>query len=398
VGFFPGSAWHRLWGTAVLLCLALLHAPAAQAEKPEAVMPGQAQSGEEHDAPLPEAVEDALAHLLTLPGDANAPLDRERIGPLLDFVMSGRMTAASPRERRDGTGVYHSFPVRLPLARVMEYGYNPDLPSYAIMPRSVRFNGWVRGSMPKALWERLNTNATVTARGVEYEETTPDQFSGTYYGYELDRLLVLLQHKGRDMLLSVSTMPKTSSVGMKGAVVGRDENFLFFYSGRPGTTMRGLGWADPYIYEAASVFLLMEPSPGAGTTRVHLFKWLRGGWAGMNMVRAKHVRAGVERFAQGLRTILESPLLPPARELAAYLEELRSLPEYRLRTRLMPLAHALEEAAEEGHPVLSRDEFQGVLQNGAYVHILTPEQMESELLKARVRQAVLRPVLENAGN
>jgi hypothetical protein len=54
-----------------------------------------------------------------------------------------------------------------------------------------------------------------------------------------------------------------------------------------------------------------EIDPVTTKVRCAVFKWLRAGWSGINMVRSKHIYNGLKRFAKPLKEILEYPSLPP---------------------------------------------------------------------------------------
>ena len=86
--------------------------------------------------------------------------------------------------------------------------------------------------------------------------TTPtplDLTTGVYHEYDLKRTLILLNQKGRQVLISVSKQIDESSIGKKGVILGNDSDWTYFYSNEPGTMKTGLGWAKSYIYDYFSV-------------------------------------------------------------------------------------------------------------------------------------------------
>jgi hypothetical protein len=139
--------------------------------------------------------------------------------------------------------------------------------------------------------------------------------------------------------------------------------------------------------------VLYEPDPGAGVSRMCLFKWIRAGWASINLARPKHILKGFKRFSEGFREVIESPLLPSPEEIADYTAWVRALPKEQLRELLVPLARAMEQHSEDD-PVLSRKEFKKVTAQGGYLSRLTREEMESELLRIYLKEKI-RP-LESA--
>ena len=82
----------------------------------------------------------------------------------------------------------------------------------------------------------------VIIRGLQRDGITPDLTTGVYYEYNLKRTLILLNHKGRQVLISISKQIDKSDIGKKGVILGNDDDWNYYYSGVPGSTKTGLGW------------------------------------------------------------------------------------------------------------------------------------------------------------
>ena len=290
-----------------------------------------------------------------VPSDAVAGLERliqaaaePNAAPIEPAELEGliRFTEGEPepgegvpiRTYADATSALYRFDIRERLGRILEIGYHPDIPGFIVSPSSVRIAYWksvdgMEKPFPR-LWPMLDgpLHRPVLVRGIEHEEITPDQFTGTYYAYDVQRLLILMRHHGRPILVSVSRQKDVSEVGKKGAVLGKDDDWTYLYSGEKGMNSRGLGWVDSYMYAASTVMVYDQTSSGPSPrVRCTVFKWLRAGWAGINMVQTHHILAGMDRYANAFRQVVESSRLPPAEEMARIFREIRSMGEPQLR-------------------------------------------------------------------
>lgn len=256
------------------------------------------------------------------------------------------------RTYANATSALYRFDVRRSLRRILEIGYHPDIPGFIVSPSSVRIAYWksvdgMEKPFPK-LWPMLDgpLDRPVLVRGIEHEEITPDQFMGTYYAYDVQRLLMLMRHHGRPILVSVSRQKDVSEVGKKGAVLGKDDDWTYLYSGENGMNARGLGWVDSYMYAAGTVMVYDETSSGPSSrVRCTVFKWLRAGWSGINMVQTHHILAGMDRYANAFRQVVESNKLPPTEEMARVFREIRSMGEPQLREAIRNYVARLKEQA-----------------------------------------------------
>jgi hypothetical protein len=383
-------------GVLLLLTLALAAppAPADNGSLPMLSAPGEANASDASAAPgaasqPPAEAVAAVQGLLALAGDRRAAFDPQAAAPLLDYILAGPGDGLDLPAMDGASGAMSSEIMDSSLARILEYAYNPEVPAYLTHPSVIRVSGWEPGSdilTHPGLWTVLDTlDAPVVLHGREFEEITPDTFSGGYYRYTLDRALVLMRYKGRTVLLSIATQDGLSDVGKKGVVLD-DGNWQYFYSGIDGLTRGGMGWMDTYMYGSWSVTAYVE-NPGGATTTSVVFKWLRAGWAKMNVVRPKHILAGCRRFADAFNAVLGSDRLPPAADLAAKARELGALPENELERRIVAYAAAFEKAYAD-HPELAGGDFGKLMRGNVYADTLDRAERVGilllEYLKARL--------------
>jgi hypothetical protein len=283
----------------------------------------------------------AFDHLLNLTQKNNpAPFDANRIEPLFDFIDTKKELgdSMSVGTRQGSSSDYYEFTIERSLKEVLNLVYNPEIPSYFTTPSSVRRSHWINVDgkeqpFPK-LSERLDQLVDpVIIKGLEFNEITPDSQSGAYYSYNLDRVLILMQHNGSRVLISISNQPEKSEVGKKGLVLGSDEDWNYLYTGEKGVMMPGLSWADSYMYNSSSIMIYRETAEPAPSVQCHVFKWLRAGWAGMNLAQPHHIRKGVVRFVKSFKKVLEAPALNELPKVSAMLNKIENLPTEELRAQ-----------------------------------------------------------------
>jgi hypothetical protein len=284
----------------------------------------------------PTSLEDSFAYMAEL-AQAPAqtvPLNIQRLTPtvtyLLDHPDSGRDLHLLPKVAAM-PGAYHSFRIQRPLAAVLSYAYNPDIPQVAFRPTSIRLTYWSEiNGRPKAAFPRLwpllsKLESAYQLRGEEVTEITPDLFSKAYFRYKLDTRVILMKHEGRRLFLFISKQAERSEVGKKGAIIGGDQAWTYLYAASAGLAKPGLGWVKSYIYDSLSIIIYAEPIENQNSVQVGVFKWLSAGWAGLNMVKPMHIHEGLLRFADPFKTLLERPDLPAPEWLASYFRPLEEM-------------------------------------------------------------------------
>jgi hypothetical protein len=337
-------------------------------------------------APDLEATLTAL--LAAVPAGKSLPAEAELIR-LARFMMS---PATNPDEvrvakREHGEGVLMRQPFRSPFAKLVRYCFDPRIPTEILYPMVLRRGNWLPDSQlvkeNVQLWNRLDTQGMLVLRGAEYEEITPDAFSGCYYNYKLLRLIVLLHVDDKPVLLSVSRQDAPSSVGCKAAIVGKDSNWNYVYTKVVGSNLKLVGWAETYMYDSVTVSLLYPSGDGGGLA---FFKWVKAGWSNMNMVKSTHIHTGGERFLSSMRQVLDAQNLPEPEAIYARHNELTAMDDAALRAAFEPHSAALANGAQGG--VFSNADFQAVLKDGAYARQLGRKDLISELMKLYMKECL----------
>jgi hypothetical protein len=361
-----------------------------------AAVPSAARAVEE--APLPPEVVAGAEHLLSLVGSGNREtFQPERIAGLMDFVTrskkDGARFAAEPANGRSSS--YNEVDVRIRLAALLQYAFNPAIPWFAMSPSSLRSTSWKQTDKPwtnlPRLWELLEKAETpVVIRGLETVENTPDMFSGGYYRYDLHRTLILFASGPRRSVISISKQADVSDVGRKGYIVGNDEDWNYFYSGEPGLNVTGLGWVKSYMYDSAGISVYTEAGQDQSVVRAASFKWLRAGWSNINMVQNDHIHQGMMRFARAFKEVLESPRLPAVKVFENDCLKIAGLSEDALRNQMRSYRQQLAAHTErlEGG---ARRHLPEAFHSDGYWQGLSREEMTStlvlEALKAHLGKA-----------
>lgn len=110
----------------------------------------------------------------------------------------------------------------------MQYAYSGQIPAVLTSPSSLRYSQWIT---QKKKHEKLPDKWTPIAagskpliiRGVQRDAITPDLNTGIYYEYDLNRALIQMNHKGHQVLITISKQMDISDVGKKGLILGKDE-------------------------------------------------------------------------------------------------------------------------------------------------------------------------------
>jgi hypothetical protein len=316
------------------------------------VFSGGARAADE--APLPGEVVSGAEHLLSLVGPGNGEkFQPERIAGLMDFVIRPKQQGVRFSDI-SGTGLSSSYTevdVRIRLADLLQYSFNPSIPWFATTPSSLRTSSWKQTDKPwtglPRLWELLATaDSPVVVRGLEAVENTPDIFSGAYYRYDLHRTLILFARGERRTAISISKQADVSDVGRKGYIVGKDQDWNYFYSGEPGLNIAGLGWVKSHMFDSAGISVYTEEGQAPALVRTANFKWLRGGWSNINVIQNDHIHQGMLRFARAFKEVLESPRLPAVKTLEDACGRIANLTDAALRDKMKTYRQIMTARAE----------------------------------------------------
>lgn len=357
------------------------------------------------ESPLPAETTAGLDYLLTLVGaGSGSAFDTGHLDPILAFTKSNasKKSRYYMKNQPDMSSAFYQFDVRSDLRRILDVGYHPDIPSFILSPSSIRLSYWKsidgrKQALPRLSEKLSGLNQPIMVKGVEHEEITPDQFTGTYYAYDVDRTLILTRHQGRNILISIAKQDKLSEVGKKGLVVGGDENWNYLYSNDKGLNKPGLGWVSSYMYGASSIIVFEEIDSRTPLVRCSVFKWLRAGWSGINMVQNRHIYAGMERFGTTFRQVVEYPALPPSEEMALVFQGIQKLTVDELRDKTHRYFSLLSE--KYGQDKSDAEKFIiGLINDSAYLSQLTQAQMRSILELEYLKHIMGKTRIVNIGD
>lgn len=347
---------------------------------------------------LPKDAESGLGYLLSLVYNRGAAIDLKRVTPLLDLALNGdsEPNRLVPAKRASGSGGCIGVEIKAPLKRILRYAYNSQIPAFVVFPNALRISEWYAESdiltRRTELWEELPTlDKPILLWGREYEENTPDLFAGTYYRYNLKRLLILMNHRGKKVLISVSKMPRHSQIGKK-AVILDDKNWNYFYSGIEGLNRPFMGGVDTYIYDTESVLILSETDSGVPTTSAILFKWLKAGWAGINMVKRNHIRKGSNRFFVGFKQVIESEALSGSDTLIKKVNHIKSLSDAEINAQIRSYSFNFERMAKN-NKYMGKKDFARIIVGGGYAKVLKRPERVSVLTLECLKHQLGKPSL-----
>ena len=194
----------------------------------------------------------------------------------------------------------------------------------------------------------------------------------------MNRILILLKYQGRPALISVSRQKNVSDVGKKGVVLGKDENWDYFYSGQKGLNKPGLGWVNSYMYDSYTVSVFIEQDGAGPLVHCGVYKWLRAGWADMNMVQNQHIYKGLQRYSETVKEILEHPSLPESVKIVEIFSIIKTFSADELRDKVRKYTNLL--AQKYGNDTSSGGKLIAeTIKDDSYLSQLSQYQMQSVL-------------------
>jgi len=326
--------------------------------------------------------------------DPSVRLDIQAVATLVDYVLEPKSNTETDLPKlQECPGAYHEFDTKITFSRFLAYAYNPQIPAALTRPSSMRYSLWTspQGKSRKmpSIWTLASSaGKPVIIRGLQHDSNTPDITTGVYYEYDLKRTLILLNHKGRQVLISISKQVNTSDVGKKGVILGNDNDWNYYYSGEPGSLKAGIGWVKSYIYDYFSVGVYVESSASPTMVRTGAFQWIRAGWSGINFVQKAHIINGMKRFAGNFKTILESPNLPTPNQMISTYQRLLALPNHDLIEKYAALQQAQHSLAVQTGKIGTAE----IKKQGPYAHI-PKEQIVEELMLEYLKLTLGKPSL-----
>jgi len=349
--------------------------------------PVSALSPSDRSSPIP----DAAVKLVQFCVDPKVGLDHQAVATLVDYVLGSKSKKEVDLPKlQESPGVYYEFDTKITFPRFLKYAYSPQIPAALTRPSSMRYSLWIAPpgksrNMPIQWRSASPGGEPLIIRGMQRDSNTPDVTTGVYYEYDLKRTLILLNHKGRQVLISISKQIDNSDVGKKGLILGKDDDWNYYYSGEPGSFKQGLGWAKSYIYDFFSVGVYVE---SGAIVRTGTFQWIRAGWSGINFVQNTHITNGMKRFARDFKMILESPNLPTPNQMISTYQRLSALPKHDLIEKYADLQRSQQSLAARTGKIGTSE----ANKQGSYAQI-PKEQIVGELMLEYLKAALGKPSL-----
>lgn len=347
----------------------------------------------------PDVLNDPINKLLQLSDPKNnQSVSIEAYTPLLSFVSdtSNSNKIIYTGGEAKNPSAFYSFDIQRSLEQIIQYGFNPKIPSVLLRPSSLRLSYWseVEGKkqdLPE-LWQYLSDlTSPVVVRGVEHIEITPDTNSKTYFSYDMDRIFILFKYQKRRVMISLSGLKDKSEVGKKGLILGPDENWDYVYTGEKGVNKSGLGWVRSRIYSSNNIMIFYESENDENLVRCAVFNWIKAGWAGINMVNNEHIYYGILRFAHNFKEIIELSTLPAPDELVRQMARFQEMTTEELRKRtgiyLKQLGHKYAKTEKQLAELLDDPNYINTLKREEMMNLLVREYAKVLIGKESANQA-----------
>jgi len=229
----------------------------------------------------------------------------------------------------------------------------------------------------------------VIVRGHEIVENTLDVNTGGYYRYGLNRTLILMKHRGNNLLISLSKQTDVSDVGKKGLVLGPDDDWNYLYSDKKGLNKTGLGWVSSYMYDSFSAIVYYEMPGGAARVKCGAFKWLNAGWRKINMVKEHHIHRGLLRYEQAFKRIIEEPSLPDVSVMTDTFTRIANLKLGDLRQLNLAFLKSFRET-HAGNKALSSKWVSDILSDG-WVEKMDPHELRAVIMLEYIKSILGKP-------
>ena len=288
----------------------------------------------------------ALHYMLDLASNPKGTtFDPERIQPFMSFLLSTKATDTIYHADSSfgAPSAYHEFSVDTDLQHLVDYTMDADIPSFFFWPSSLRLTRWTKVDGGDTQFDRLKAASTdvetpFILNGTEHITITPDQHTGAYYSYDVNKLVILTPFQRGKALISIYRQQKPSAVGRKGWVLGSDDDWSYLYTQKTGLNVGGLGWASTYMYDSFNITVYFQPDLDAPVVTCGVVSWVKAGWAGINMVQPKHIHRGLV-----FKGILEDPRLPEPAILAQTFSSSKDLPTATLKAYVRDYFDGLEQ-------------------------------------------------------
>jgi hypothetical protein len=141
------------------------------------------------------------------------------------------------------------------------------------------------------------------------------------------------------------------------------------------------------MYNSIGVTVYYEMEPRKPMVRLGIFRWIRAGWANLNMVNHKHIFSGMQRFSRAFKKIIEYPQLPDDDELAKIYSQIERIPVEELRQNIKNYFKALKKRDKDTKELPEKWR-KFIFENNDYLNRLTKEEMKSILFVKRLKEVL----------
>jgi hypothetical protein len=332
---------------------------------------------------MPADVLPALHYLLDLAkNDKDGAFDAQRIEPFMRFLLSPKPADSlyTTGDSFDAPSAFHEYSIHTGVKEIVDYTLDDDIPSYFFWPSSLRLSRWTRVDGGDRQFGRLKAasnglNAPFILKGAEHIAITPDQHTGAYYTYDVDKMIILSPFKSGRVMITIYMQQAPSAVGKKGWVLGNDDEWSYLYTQDKGLSLNGLGWVNTYMYDSFGITVYYQPDAEIATLTCGTVSWVKAGWSGINMVKPKHIHKGLVRVATAFKDIIENPRLPEPATLAETFSKSKSVPTPTLREYARDYLDGLEQRIASSETLSNK-------LNGAFDNQTLVEQMTRDELYA----------------
>ena len=118
--------------------------------------------------------------------------------------------------------------------------------------------------------------------------------------------------------------------------------------------------------------------------RFGVFKWLRAGWAGINLARSPHIFSGLERFVKSFKKVLENPHLADVTDVSLDFANIKSLSNEDQRKIIEGYLAEIEKKCRLERQ-FSEDQLNDLFKDRHYLDELTKEERQSLIALAYVK-------------
>jgi hypothetical protein len=209
------------------------------------VIPASGQEG--RVIRLPEDARRGIVHLLSLVGPGSmATFAPEEVAGCCNSWISARIGRSLRADSIDGaSSAYLDVDVRMDMAEFLKRTFHPTVPWFTTTPSSLRLTAWSKTDPPGQGFPAFGSCWIQPGLGRH-----PRNGNGGKHARPVYRELLSLRSFPHPGFISKRRPPgpdlpvpagQAFWVGKKGYILGRDDDWNYFYSGEPGLTVTGRG-------------------------------------------------------------------------------------------------------------------------------------------------------------